>query len=182
MSYRTGVLLGALAASACGGTDSAAAGPLPFERPSTPPSTALIVIQLSRQRSHSRPASKPVVRRGGARDRRWARLSSRSVALKPRATLREHELQGDAGRPTHPAAPIRRRHRDAPCARERPSLTAERGPRGDEPRGAVSKPRCRPRHPATTRTGARAPQRGSPQTPKAQTERFGPLLSGSFRT
>ena len=81
--------------------------------------------------------------------------------------------------PTRPAVPMRRHPRDAPCARERPSLTAERGLCGDATDRAISGWRCRPRDRTPRRTGARAPQRGStPQTPKAQTEWFGLCVVG----
>src|SRR6188768_706840 len=57
--------------------------------------------------------SPTVSRNRGARDRRWARLSSRRVAPKPARSPRDRERQGDADRPhassvTH-GAPSQRR-------------------------------------------------------------------------
>jgi hypothetical protein len=52
------------------------------------------------------------------------------------------------------AAPIRQRPRDAPCVRERPLPSAERGLRGDEPRTAVAGPHSRQRDRVSRRTGA----------------------------
>ena len=72
-------------------------------------------------------------------------------------TLRDRELPGDAGRPLTTVAPIRRRPPQVSTqARERPSPTAERGPRDDEPRTAAPRPHCRPRARTPQRTGALA--------------------------
>lgn len=97
-----------------------------------------------------------VSRSRGAHVRRWARLSSRRVSLKSRAHRAGPNCQVTPAGPTHPAAPIRRRHRDTHCARERPSLTAERGLRGAVPHSTVSRTYCRPRDRTPHRTGALA--------------------------
>ena len=77
--------------------------------------------------------SETVPRSPGARLRRWARLSSRRVVQKPRA------LNASANCNVTPKAPRQQRHpsgggtHDTKRARERPSLTAEGGLRGDKP-------------------------------------------------
>jgi len=69
--------------------------------------------------------------------------------------------------PTHPVAPMRRRPPDAPSARERLSLTAERGLRGDTLGRAVARPHTRPRERAPQRTGALAAAEGQPHQPSS---------------
>ena len=72
--------------------------------------------------------------------------------------------------------------RGAPRARERPSPTADRGPRGDA-REEPSQGRAAVRETERLKELVHArPQRGSPQTPKAQTELVWALRCGSFRT
>jgi len=105
------------------------------------------------RRSHdaARRSLAALLRSREARARRWARLSNRSVTLKARRdSVRRPSGKVTPAGPTHPAAPMRRRPRDAPWARERPSLTVEREPRGDEPRAAT----------AGQPTNAESPNRG----------------------
>ena len=106
---------------------------------------------------------RPAPRSRGARDRRWARLGSRRVAPKPRATQGERELQGDAGRPqassgTHQASSPQLQNASGDGA----SLTAERGLRGDATPRDVARPHRRPRDRTPQRTGACAATAGQP--------------------
>ena len=99
-------------------------------------------------------------------ERRGPRAAVGEVELPPRRPKSraplcaiEHCKVTPAG-PTRPVAPMRRRHRDAPRARERPSLTAERGPRGDSCCPALVRRN-------TARRARFAARAGGPLTPAA---------------
>jgi hypothetical protein len=101
------------------------------------------------------------------RKRRCLRSAVGKVELpqrrpKPRAPCAIANCNVTPAGPTHPAAPMRRRPHDAPCARERPLPSAERGLRSNEPRRAASPPDCRPRDRTPQRTGALAAAQGQP--------------------
>jgi hypothetical protein len=125
-----------------------------------------------------------VSRSRGARDRRWAWLSSRHVTPKPRATLRERELQRDADRP-HASngaheAPSPRRTR---CAGATLAHRRARAPRrrDAESRRTVAHPSARPNAAKNWCTRAAAGQPTNAESPNRGAWAFS-LRCGSFRT
>jgi len=92
--------------------------------------------------------SQPVTRSRGARHRRRAKVELPPRAAEAARDQSQRELQGDAEGPTTTSGTHQAPSPHAQCARERPSLVAEGGLRGDEPPRAGSAATSR-REPAT---------------------------------
>ena len=112
--------------------------------------------------SASLPALSITLRSGGARGRRWARLSSRSVARKPSTLCAVASSQVTPAGPPATTAPIRRR---SPSLKVSAGATlAHRRTRAPLRRAAmrVSQAHSRPRDRTPQRTGALATAEGQP--------------------